>query len=59
MKRNDYDVDLLKYTVITCCALHNLCENQGEEYYKGWDATVTAEPGKTMPQATDDKGGVY
>uniref|UniRef100_A0A1A8RNV6 Zgc:113227 n=1 Tax=Nothobranchius rachovii TaxID=451742 RepID=A0A1A8RNV6_9TELE len=32
LKRNDSDVELLKYMVLTCCVLHNICESHGEEY---------------------------
>lgn len=27
MKRNDYDMTLVKSMVLACCALHNLCED--------------------------------
>nr|XP_054602405.1 uncharacterized protein LOC129164868 [Nothobranchius furzeri] len=32
LKRNDSDVELLKYMVLTCCVLHNICESHEEEY---------------------------
>ncbi|XP_070406843.1 uncharacterized protein [Nothobranchius furzeri] len=32
LKRNDSDVELLKYMVLTCCVLYNICESHGEEY---------------------------
>ncbi|XP_037553127.1 protein ANTAGONIST OF LIKE HETEROCHROMATIN PROTEIN 1 [Nematolebias whitei] len=39
LKRNDCDVELVKSMVLTCCALHNLCESHGETY-----ETVLDEP---------------
>jgi len=32
LKRNDCAVEVVKSIVLTCCALHNLCENHGEAY---------------------------
>ncbi|XP_034019547.1 protein ANTAGONIST OF LIKE HETEROCHROMATIN PROTEIN 1-like [Thalassophryne amazonica] len=37
LKRNDCDLRLTKSTVMTCCALHNLCENHGQTYDMEWD----------------------
>lgn len=42
IKRNDSDVELVKSMVVTCCALHNLCESHGEDYQDEWDAPVAA-----------------
>uniref|UniRef100_A0A1A8U6R9 Zgc:113227 n=1 Tax=Nothobranchius furzeri TaxID=105023 RepID=A0A1A8U6R9_NOTFU len=32
LKRNDCDVSLVRSMILTCCALHNLCESHGENY---------------------------
>uniref|UniRef100_A0A3Q2ZAZ9 DDE Tnp4 domain-containing protein n=1 Tax=Kryptolebias marmoratus TaxID=37003 RepID=A0A3Q2ZAZ9_KRYMA len=32
LKRNDCDINLVKFMVLTCCALHNLCEGHGKMY---------------------------
>lgn len=49
LKRNDCDTQLVKSMVLTCCALHNLCEDHGETYETSWDvpeaaATAAQEP---------------
>ncbi|XP_030219862.1 protein ANTAGONIST OF LIKE HETEROCHROMATIN PROTEIN 1 [Gadus morhua] len=52
LKRNDSDLQLVKSMVMTCCALHNLCENHGETY----ETELTeldvqpAEPGVAVAQ---------
>ncbi|XP_073488862.1 uncharacterized protein [Aquarana catesbeiana] len=43
MKRNDSDIKLAKSMVITCCALHNLCESHGEDFHQDWN-TSSEEP---------------
>ncbi|KAL1007100.1 hypothetical protein UPYG_G00082000, partial [Umbra pygmaea] len=35
--------ELVKSMLMTCCALHNLCESHGEAYDNEWDAAVAAE----------------
>jgi len=55
MKRNDCDVKLVKSMVLTCCALHNLCESHGETYDDGWDAPA-AEPGVAVAQGAEEEG---
>ncbi|XP_033985671.1 protein ANTAGONIST OF LIKE HETEROCHROMATIN PROTEIN 1-like [Trematomus bernacchii] len=56
MKRNDCDVKLVKSMVLTCCALHNLCESHGETYDDGWDAPAAAEPGVAVAQGAEEEG---
>lgn len=49
LKRNDCDVSLVKSMVLTCCALHNLCERHGEEYDGEWDvAAAVTEPAEPV-----------
>ena len=43
MKRNDSDIQLTKSMVLTCCALHNLCESHGEDFDQDWN-TSPEEP---------------
>lgn len=58
LKRNDCDISLVKSMVLTCCALHNLCETHGEVYEAGWDApgTVTPEPTGGVLQDAEEAG---
>uniref|UniRef100_A0A3Q1BZU4 DDE Tnp4 domain-containing protein n=1 Tax=Amphiprion ocellaris TaxID=80972 RepID=A0A3Q1BZU4_AMPOC len=42
LKRNDCDIQLVKSMVLTCCALHNLCEDHGETYETSWDIPEAA-----------------
>ncbi|XP_034053623.1 protein ANTAGONIST OF LIKE HETEROCHROMATIN PROTEIN 1-like [Gymnodraco acuticeps] len=57
VKINDSDVKLVKSMVLTCCALHNLCESRGDAYDDGWDAPApaAAEPG--VAQGAEEEGG--
>ena len=58
MKRNDCDVNLVKSMVLTCCALHNLCESHGEAYDDEWDApAAAAEPGVAVAVAQGAEEG--
>uniref|UniRef100_A0A3Q3BA40 Uncharacterized protein n=1 Tax=Kryptolebias marmoratus TaxID=37003 RepID=A0A3Q3BA40_KRYMA len=52
LKRNDCDVNLVKLMVLTCCALHNLCEGHGETYETTWnaDTVATAAPQPELVQ---------
>ncbi|XP_073474162.1 uncharacterized protein [Aquarana catesbeiana] len=43
MKRNDSDIKLAKSMVLTCCALHNLCDSHGEDFHQDWN-TSSEEP---------------
>ncbi len=56
MKRNDYAVSLVKSMVLTCCALHNLCESHGEVYENAWDLPPAAETVVVVPQAAEEEG---
>lgn len=60
MKRNDGDIELLKSMVLTCCALHNLCERHGEDYQQEWDAPVAAavaeQPAVALGQGAVEEG---
>ncbi|KAG1968277.1 protein ALP1-like [Pimephales promelas] len=56
MKRNDCAVDLVKSMVLTCCALHNLCESHGEAYESAWDPPSAAEPVLALPQPVEEEG---
>ncbi|XP_077340586.1 uncharacterized protein LOC143984150 [Lithobates pipiens] len=40
MKRNDSDIKLDKSMVLTCCALHNLCESHGEDFHQDWNTSL-------------------
>ncbi|XP_029930108.1 protein ANTAGONIST OF LIKE HETEROCHROMATIN PROTEIN 1-like [Myripristis murdjan] len=58
LKRNDCDTQLVKSMVLTCCALHNLCEEHGETYEASWDAPDTAEcePVAAVAQGVEEEG---
>ncbi|XP_067302878.1 uncharacterized protein [Pseudorasbora parva] len=56
MKRNDCAVDLVKSMVLTCCALHNLCESHGEAYESAWDSPSAEEPVAALTQAVEEEG---
>ncbi|XDV29347.1 hypothetical protein PO909_032484, partial [Leuciscus waleckii] len=56
MKRNDCAVDLVKSMVLTCCALHNLCESHGEAYESAWDPPSAAEPVLALAQPVEEEG---
>ena len=56
MKRNDCDVKLVKSMVLTCCALHNLCESHGEAYDNEWDAPAPAEPVVALSLSVEEEG---
>ncbi|XP_070397963.1 uncharacterized protein [Nothobranchius furzeri] len=60
LKRNDCDVSLVRSMILTCCALHNLCESHGEHYDNVW-TTETEYPEPVAvpppPQNTGDEGG--
>ncbi|XP_054591109.2 uncharacterized protein [Nothobranchius furzeri] len=60
LKRNDCDVSLVRSMILTCCALHNLCESHGEHYDNVWTTeTEYPEPvaAPPPPQNTGDVGG--
>lgn len=54
LKRNDCDTQL----VLTCCALHNLCEDHGEIYETSWDGPEAAahEPAVAVAAQGEEKG---
>uniref|UniRef100_A0A672HPZ2 DDE Tnp4 domain-containing protein n=1 Tax=Salarias fasciatus TaxID=181472 RepID=A0A672HPZ2_SALFA len=55
-KRNHCDIRLVKSMVLTCCALHNLCETHGAVYEAAWDAPGAAAPeptGGVLPDAEE------
>uniref|UniRef100_A0A3Q1AUI2 DDE Tnp4 domain-containing protein n=1 Tax=Amphiprion ocellaris TaxID=80972 RepID=A0A3Q1AUI2_AMPOC len=61
LKRNDYDTQLVKSMVLTCCALHNLCEDQGETYETSWDvpeaaAAAAHEPAVAVSHSVEEGG---
>lgn len=58
LKRNDCDLPLVKSMVVTCCALHNLCETHGERYEEEWDAVAATavEPGMAVAQEVEEEG---
>uniref|UniRef100_A0A8C2HKI6 DDE Tnp4 domain-containing protein n=1 Tax=Cyprinus carpio TaxID=7962 RepID=A0A8C2HKI6_CYPCA len=56
MKRNDCAVHLVKSMVLTCCALHNLCESHGEAYESAWDPPSAAEPVLGLAQPVEEEG---
>lgn len=56
MKRNDCAVNLVKSMVLTCCALHNLCESHGEAYENSWDSPSAAEPVAALALAVEEEG---
>ncbi len=56
MKRNDCAVNLVKSMVLTCCALHNLCESHGEVYENAWDLPPAAETVVAVPRAAEEEG---
>uniref|UniRef100_A0A3Q2ZMQ7 DDE Tnp4 domain-containing protein n=1 Tax=Kryptolebias marmoratus TaxID=37003 RepID=A0A3Q2ZMQ7_KRYMA len=57
-EQNDCDVELVKSMVLTCCALHNLCESHGESfetYLDQPDAEAAAlQPGEGVPRDLDE-----
>ncbi len=56
MKRNDCAVKFVKSMVLTCCALHNLCESHGEVYENAWDLPPAEETVVAVPQDTEEEG---
>ncbi|XP_070819612.1 uncharacterized protein [Chaetodon trifascialis] len=59
LKRNDCDVQLVKSMVLTCCALHNLCETHGETFETEWDvpaAATAVEPVVAVDQGVEEEG---
>ncbi|XP_074527630.1 uncharacterized protein LOC141791248 [Halichoeres trimaculatus] len=56
LKRNDGDIELVKSMVVTCCALHNLCETHGEDYQSEWDITSAAEPVVSLAHGAEEEG---
>lgn len=57
MKRNDSDIELVKTMVLACCALHNLCEHNGESYETDWDDLPVTEPtASTESPGEEDEG---
>ena len=56
LKRNDCDLKLVKSMVLTCCALHNLCESHGETYDTEWDSSATVQPVMAVAQGVEEEG---
>ncbi|XP_063284820.1 uncharacterized protein LOC134612308 [Pelobates fuscus] len=54
MKRNDSDIALVKSMVLTCCALHNLCERHGEDFHQDWN-TSAEEPGRVITLDSEEE----
>ncbi|XP_040275584.1 protein ANTAGONIST OF LIKE HETEROCHROMATIN PROTEIN 1-like [Bufo bufo] len=54
MKRNDSDIELPKAMVLTCCALHNICERHGEDFYQDWN-TNAEEPVRVVAQDMEEE----
>lgn len=46
---------LVKYSVLTCCAMHKLCECHGEDYGIEWavPAAVTVKPVVPLSQGVE------
>ncbi|XP_049579200.1 uncharacterized protein zgc:113227 [Syngnathus scovelli] len=57
-RRNDSDIQMVKSMVLTCCALHNICERQGEEYRDRWDTpAVTRMQDVNDEEEEEEEGG--
>ncbi|KAM9343819.1 uncharacterized protein KZ484_016191 [Pholidichthys leucotaenia] len=58
LKTNNGDIQLVKSMVLTCCALHNLCENHGETFESSWDdpAAAALEPVVAAAQDVEEGG---
>lgn len=59
LKRNDSETKLVKSMVLTCCALHNLCESHGETYVPEWNtpaAATVVEPVAAVAQGVEEEG---
>lgn len=58
VKRNSCDINLLKSMLLTCCALHNLCEDRGDGFESSWDVCepMPPEPCVAVPQAAQEDG---
>ncbi|XP_054606675.1 uncharacterized protein [Nothobranchius furzeri] len=61
LKKNECQVQLVKSTVLTCCALHNLCESNGDIYETLWDEAVAEAVGQqsvvAVPLDVEEGGG--
>ncbi|KAM9377752.1 uncharacterized protein KZ484_010056 [Pholidichthys leucotaenia] len=55
LKRNDSDIALSKSMVLTCCALHNLCESHGEIFDNTLDDAVD-EPAVGANHGSEEQG---
>lgn len=49
LKRADYNVNNLREILMSCIILHNLCERQGDRYFKSWD-NLSKNYERTFPQ---------
>nr|XP_054590279.1 uncharacterized protein LOC129154569 [Nothobranchius furzeri] len=59
LQRNDCDVSLVRSMILTCCALHNLCESHGEHYDNVWTTeTDYPEPVAAPPPPQQNTGEV-
>ncbi|KAM9314090.1 uncharacterized protein KZ484_023919 [Pholidichthys leucotaenia] len=56
LKRNDCDIALAKSMVVTCCALHNLCESRGEDFDSTLDDAAD-EPVASAAEGLEELGG--
>ncbi|KAM9376849.1 uncharacterized protein KZ484_009302 [Pholidichthys leucotaenia] len=56
LKRNDCDIELVKSMVLTCCALHNLCESH-EEAFDTTSDEAADEPVVAAAEEAEEQGG--
>ncbi|KAM9318446.1 uncharacterized protein KZ484_022706 [Pholidichthys leucotaenia] len=57
LKRNDCNIALVKSMVLTCCALHNLCESHGEAFDTTLDDAADEEVVVAASQGVEEQGG--
>lgn len=54
-KESKCDISFVKSMVVTCCALHNLCENRGETFNPSWNMPIDeTEPVEADTPERDD-----
>ncbi|XP_077384014.1 uncharacterized protein LOC144022774 isoform X2 [Festucalex cinctus] len=58
LNRNDCQLDKVKSMVITCCVLHNLCEQNGDDFLGEWEdsAIVPQQPDGTESAIVETEG---
>ncbi|CAK6966416.1 Hypothetical predicted protein [Scomber scombrus] len=63
LKRSDFHFTFTPHVIATCCALHNLCEDQKESVNPTWTdeaavlESVLPQPGVRAYNASDNAGG--